>query len=85
MNGFARGIKKNKRVKQGQAIAFVGKTGVVTAPHLHFEFYIDNKYVDPQGVRFPSIDPLPQKYRAEFQEVVRERVAMLPPWQQQIL
>jgi len=44
---FAKGLKKGSRVKQGDIIAFVGKSGNVTGPHLHYEVRIDGKQVNP--------------------------------------
>lgn len=44
---FAKGLKKGSRVKQGDIIAFVGKSGRVTGPHLHYEVRINGKQVNP--------------------------------------
>ncbi|QKX01654.1 peptidoglycan DD-metalloendopeptidase family protein [Wolbachia endosymbiont of Cruorifilaria tuberocauda] len=44
---FSDGIKLGSEVKQGQVIAYVGSTGVVTGPHLHYEVIYNGKYIDP--------------------------------------
>lgn len=44
---FAKGLKKGSRVKQGDIIAYVGKSGRVTGPHLHYEVRINGKQVNP--------------------------------------
>jgi murein DD-endopeptidase MepM/ murein hydrolase activator NlpD len=47
LSKFKSGIKKGTKVIQGETIGFVGSTGLATGPHLHYEFKIGNKHVDP--------------------------------------
>lgn len=41
-------VKKDQKVKKGQKIATVGKTGNVTTPQLHFEIRYKTKVVNPK-------------------------------------
>ena len=50
LQGFAKGVKKGARVKQGQVVAYLGNTGISTGPHLHFGVKKDGKYIDPFSV-----------------------------------
>ncbi len=53
MKGYAKGLRKNSRVTQGQVIGYVGTTGTSTAPHLHYEVIVNGKFVNP--LRMKSI------------------------------
>ena len=60
LQGFAPGIRGGVKVTKGQIIGYVGSTGRSTGPHLHFELYKDQQFIDPLSVDFPaeeSIEP----------------------------
>lgn len=51
MKRIAKGIKKGRRVRQGQVIGFVGSTGRTTGAHLHYEITINGKKRNPLKVK----------------------------------
>ncbi|MBO6620954.1 MAG: peptidoglycan DD-metalloendopeptidase family protein [Balneola sp.] len=53
LNGYASGIKEGRRVKQGQVIGYVGKTGRVTGVHLHYNVYKNDRPVNPVKLVLP--------------------------------
>ncbi|WP_301116663.1 M23 family metallopeptidase [Pusillimonas sp. (ex Stolz et al. 2005)] len=82
---FAKGLKKGSKVEQGQLIGYVGSTGWATGPHLHYEFRIGNRHVDPLSVDLPVARSLEGKDRQAFQAVVAEhkqQIAMLAALQE---
>ena len=67
MSKFARGIKKGKKVFQGQIIGYVGSTGMSTGPHLHYEVIVNGKKVNSQKLKLPSGKVLKGNARKEFE------------------
>ncbi len=60
------GIKSGRRVKQGQTIGYVGKTGLATGPHLHLAFYRNGSYVNYLRVKFPSLGGIQKQDEERF-------------------
>jgi len=66
MSRFSKSTRLGRRVVQGQTIGYVGKTGLATAPHLHYEYRLNGVHRNPRTVKLPQADPISEEYRAEF-------------------
>ena len=77
LHKYARGMRSGKAVKQGQLIGYVGKTGLATGPHVHYEFRVRGVNKDPLRVKFPKASPITAKLRREFRDQTHKLVAML--------
>ncbi len=65
---IARGIRKGVQVNQGQVIGYVGASGRVTGPHLHFEVRLKNRPINPRRVRTAHTIRLNGKAMAAFRK-----------------
>ena len=63
-------VKKGQRVARGQRIGLSGKTGRVTGPHLHYEFHINRRPVNPMRAKIPMASEVPAKKMASFKKRV---------------
>lgn len=71
LSGYARGVRAGARVSQGEVIGYVGATGRVTGPHLHYEVFQGERRVDPLSLDLPSGRILSGEALAAF-EAARE-------------
>lgn len=62
MHGFA--VSKGQKIKRGELIGYVGNTGLSTAPHLHYEVFINDRHVNPVHYFFNDLNP------AEYEKIV---------------
>ncbi len=66
MSKFASSARTGSRVRQGQTIGYVGKTGLVTGVHLHYEYRLNGVHRNPRTVKLPQADPIADEYRKQF-------------------
>lgn len=77
MSGYKSGLGNGSRVKQGDVIGYVGATGMVTGPHLHYEFRVNGVHHDPLTYETPKAESIPERYRDSFLVMARERISRI--------
>jgi murein DD-endopeptidase MepM/ murein hydrolase activator NlpD len=80
LSSIAKGLRKGKRVTQGEIIGYVGATGLATGPHLHYEFRINDVHQNPLRVAMPAAPPITPEQRPKFEQSAKlyaERLDLL--------
>lgn len=77
LSRFASGISVGSRVKQGELIGYVGATGMVTGPHLHYEMLRNGTHLDPTSLDLPAGDPVPTDRMDQWRAESSVRMALL--------
>lgn len=67
LKGFAAGLHSGQKVEARQLVGYVGQTGRVTGPHLHFGVKRNGMFVDPLGLKMDGVRVLPPSDREAFQ------------------
>lgn len=71
-------VRKGQRVSQSDTVGLVGATGWATGPHLHFEFKVGGKQVDPMTIaRSSEAVTISPGARARFAETAAAARAQL--------
>ena len=62
-------VRKGHAIKQGEVVGAVGSTGLSTGPHLHFEFRINGRHVDPLTLAQQGpAEPIAAALRPQFNQ-----------------
>lgn len=74
---IASGIRNGSRVSQGDTIGYVGHTGWATGPHLHYEFRVADKPINPLSIEIPVTSPLVAAQKAQFKAETAPLLSLL--------
>lgn len=77
LSGFKTGLRNGQRVRQGDIIGYVGRSGLATGPHLHYEFRVNNEFRNPLTVNLPHAEPLSVAERRQFGRQARDLLTQL--------
>ncbi|MBW1824617.1 MAG: M23 family metallopeptidase [Deltaproteobacteria bacterium] len=77
LSRFAKGMKRGKRVKQGQVIGYVGSTGLATGPHLDYRLKKRGGFIDPLKFRSPRISSISKAQLPQFEKSKRQMLVLL--------
>jgi murein DD-endopeptidase MepM/ murein hydrolase activator NlpD len=62
-------VRKGQAVRQGDSVGAVGETGWATGPHLHFEFRVNGRHVDPMTLAVQAeAAPVSTQAREQFNQ-----------------
>lgn len=77
MSKFGKGISSGTRVSQGQIIGYVGKTGLASGPHLHYEFHVNGAVRNPVTVSLPQAIGIAANEKNRFELATKTLLAQL--------
>ncbi len=63
---IASGIRPGTRVKQGQIIGYVGRTGLAKGNHVCFRFWKNGVQIDAMKVKLPPSEPILEENRIDY-------------------
>jgi murein DD-endopeptidase MepM/ murein hydrolase activator NlpD len=77
LSGFAKQIHNGARIDQGDIIGFVGRSGLTTGPHLHYEFRLNDVQQNPLNLTPPLGPAITSTQKARFEQITKPLTARL--------
>ncbi|MDH5476441.1 MAG: peptidoglycan DD-metalloendopeptidase family protein [Cyclobacteriaceae bacterium] len=72
MSKIASGVRPGTRVRQGQTIGYVGRTGLATGNHLCYRFWKNGVQIDALKVQLPPSEPIQEVNFEDYTQVVAQ-------------
>ncbi len=77
LSRYARGMRRGKKVEQGQVVAYVGSSGLSTGPHLYFRIKKNGKAFNFLRIKIPPSKSLNPKYKTSFAKIKEDYLLRL--------
>lgn len=77
LDSFAKGVVRDRRVRQGQIIGYVGQTGMATGPHLDYRVKKDGQYINPLHMTIPASPPVKNDFIVDYSSWVNGQMKFL--------
>lgn len=77
LSRFAKNLKIGSEVRQGQIIGYVGRTGLATGDHLHYEFRVDGIHRNPHTVDVPKRSLIAETQKVHFLAHAKEMLRLM--------
>ena len=71
---YKKGLNLGDKVDQGEVIGYVGKSGLATGYHLHYEFRVNGMHTDPLTVKLPDAEPIIESEKDKFKRVAIQMI-----------
>jgi len=68
LSRLAKGMKRGKKVKQGQVIGYVGSTGLSTGPHLDYRLKKRGEFINPLKFNSPRVRSVNNALLPQFEK-----------------
>jgi murein DD-endopeptidase MepM/ murein hydrolase activator NlpD len=56
LSRYGKGVRKGKKLKQGDIVGYVGSTGLSTGPHLDYRIWKNGSAINPLTLKLPPVE-----------------------------